>query len=302
MEYVDLCCGIGGFRLALDPSKNICVLSCDIDKFACQTYQANFDEYPSGDIRTLTKIPKHDLLMAGFPCQSFSRAWTTKAAKYGLAHGLEAAKGTIFYEIARILSQNKPEYFLLENVKNLIHHDKGQTFDIIMSTLTDLGYHVTYTIIDAASKVPQHRERVFIAGCLSKPLPELPRPLVGDSKIRDILEDEVPDKYTISDIAWSGMQKHKERHKNAGNGFGYGLVDLDGKSRTLLSRYYKNGSEILIPQEGKNPRRLTPRECARLMGFPDTFKIVCSDTQAYKQFGNSVVVPVVKEVLDAILP
>lgn len=205
MEYVDLCCGVGGFRLPLNPLKYTCVLSSEVDKFACQTYQANFDEYPSGDIRSLTKVPKHDLLMAGFPCQSFSKAWVTKAAKYGLAHGLEATKGTIFYEIARILSQNKPEYFLLENVKNLIHHDKGQTFNIIMNILTDLGYHVSYTVIDAASKVPQHRERVFIAGCLSKSLSELPRPLVGDSRVRDILESVVPDKYTISDAAWSSM-------------------------------------------------------------------------------------------------
>jgi len=221
----------------------------------------------------------------------------------GTKHGFKhPTQGTLFFDVVRIISQKKPKVFILENVKNLKSHDKGRTFEVILRTLQDeLNYHIYYKIIDARNFVPQHRERIFIVGFkndLDFKFPELPN---KNLKVADILDKKVDEKYTLTPNLWLYLKKYAEKHKKLGNGFGFGIVDLKGVSRTLSARYYKDGSEILIAQAGKNPRRLTPRECARLMGYPDSFKIVCSDTRAYKQFGNSVVVPVVDYVAKEIL-
>ncbi|MDR3561996.1 MAG: DNA (cytosine-5-)-methyltransferase [Negativicutes bacterium] len=298
ISFIDLFCGIGGVRLGFESAGCKCVLSCDWDKYAQKTYEANFGENPIPDIRELRSdsIPKHDLLTAGFPCQPFSISGVSKKNSLGRPHGFEdKTQGTLFFEVARIIRDKRPKAFVLENVKNLLGHDKGRTIDVIYGVLQeDLGYHVLPPIVlDAKLVVPQHRERVFIVG-FDQPR-DFERPKIRDRRLRvsDILESNPDPKYTLSDHLWQYLQKYAEKHRAAGNGFGFGLVDLNGITRTLSARYYKDGSEILIPQRGKNPRRLTPRECARLMGFPEKFKIVVSDTQAYKQFGNSVVVPLV---------
>ena len=221
-----------------------------------------------------------------------------------MPHGFkDQTRGTLFFDIVRILEAKRPEGFLLENVKHLKSHDSGRTLKIIKNTLEkDLGYTVYHRVIDSRYLVPQHRERIFIAGFREPTafwFPEL-----KDEKpiLADILEKNVDSKYTLTDHLWDYLKKYKEKHRSKGNGFGFGLADLRGVTRTLSARYYKDGSEILIPQgEGKNPRRLTPRECARLMGFPDSFKIPVSDTQAYKQFGNSVVVPLVERISGAMV-
>lgn len=269
-----------------------------MDKYAKITYSENFNEIPVGDI-TLIKpqdIPDHDILIAGFPCQPFSISGVSKRKSLGIPHGFkDKTKGTLFFNIAEILEVKRPRAFMLENVKHLLRHDKGRTFQIIMNTLeNELDYTVSSEIIDAAKIVPQHRERIFIIGF--KEPTKFNFPLIKNKRpiLRDILEKDVDSKYTISDKLWNYLKEYKERHRKKGHGFGYSLADVNGISRTLSARYYKDGSEILIPQEGKNPRRLTPRECARLMGFPDNFKIPVSNTQAYKQFGNSVAVPLVE--------
>ena len=301
-RFIDLFCGIGGMRLAFEANRCKCVFSSDWDKYARQTYEANFHETPAGDIRQLlpTDIPSYDILVGGFPCQPFSISGVSKKNALGRPHGFaDRTQGTLFFEIARLIEETRPSAFVLENVKNLLNHDKGKTIQVIYETLRDdLGYHVYPAfLLDARSVVPQHRERVFIVG-FREPReyrkPELPS---LSPRLADILEDNPPDKYTLTAHLWSYLRKYAEKHKAAGNGFGFGMADLEGVTRTLSARYYKDGSEILIPQgRGRRPRRLTPRECARLMGFPDTFKIPVSDTQAYKQFGNSVVVPVVVEI------
>ncbi len=299
-KFIDLFAGIGGFRIAFSELGGQCVMASEWDTYAQLTYQQNFGHMPEGDITKISEksIPDHDILTAGFPCQPFSIAGVTKHNALGNMHGLlHATQGTLFFDAVRIIKEKRPKAFLLENVKNLKNHDKGRTFEVIERTLREeLGYHVFFKIIDARTVVPQHRERIYIVG-FREPhdfeFPELPD---LQPRFRDILEDEVDDKYTLSDHLWTYLQNYAAKHKAKGNGFGYGLVDLDGVSRTLSARYYKDGAEILIPQENKNPRRLTPRECARLMGYQDTYKIVCSDTRAYKQFGNSVVVPVVRAV------
>jgi DNA (cytosine-5)-methyltransferase 1 len=298
--FIDLFCGIGGMRIAFERAGGKCIFSSDWDKKAQETYEANFGEKPVGDIRSVSSedIPDHDILLAGFPCQPFSIAGVSKKKSLGRTHGFsDQTQGTLFFEIARILNDKRPRAFLLENVKNLRTHDKRRTFRVIMDVLEkELGYTVYDAVLDAKGLVPQHRERVYIVG-FREPIefefPELPS---EGPPIRTILEPEVDDKYTLSDKLWAYLQAYAEKHRKKGNGFGYGLVNLNGYSRTLSARYYKDGSEILIPQKGKNPRRLTPRECARLQGFPDTFKIVVSDTAAYKQFGNSVAVPVVEAI------
>jgi DNA (cytosine-5)-methyltransferase 1 len=213
----------------------------------------------------------------------------------------DETQGTLFFDIVRILKEKRPKAFLLENVKNLQSHDKGNTFRIIRKALLALGYDIHYKVIDAKSQVPQHRERVFIVG-FEKPM-AFQFPAMNDRKLllRDILEKKVDSKYTLTDGVWNALQRHAAKHKELKNGFGYGLASPDGTTRTLSARYYKDGAEILIPQKGKNPRRLTPRECARLMGFPDSFKIVVSDTQAYRQFGNAVVVPVVEKIAGSLI-
>lgn len=298
--FIDLFAGIGGFRLAFEKAGGRCVFASEWDRFAAQTYEANFGHEPLGDIHEIpeTHISDHDVLTAGFPCQPFSIAGVTKNNALGKAHGFEhATQGTLFFDVARIIKAKRPRAFLLENVKNLIRHDKGQTFEVIMDTLEDeLGYYVYPTLLDARSVVPQHRERIYFIGFREptkfklSPLPNL------HPKFKDILEPKVDPKYTLSDRLWKYLREYAEKHRAKGNGFGFGLTDPEGVARTLSARYYKDGSEILIQQRGKNPRRLTPRECARLMGFPEEYRIVASDTKAYKQFGNSVAVPVVEHI------
>lgn len=307
MEYtfIDLFAGIGGTRLGFENAGCRCIFSSEWDRFAQQTYSANFGEIPAGNIVQIEskEIPDHDILVAGFPCQPFSISGVSKKTSLKKPHGFQdPTQGTLFFEIKRILGDKRPQAFLLENVKHLRRHDGERTFRVIMDSLVeDLGYSVFYKVIDARSVVPQHRERIYLVGFESPTqfsFPELPnlRP-----KFRDILETEVNSKYTLTDHLWGYLQQYAAKHKALGNGFRYGLTDLDGIARTLSARYHKDGSEILVPQDGQNPRRLTPRECARLMGFPDSFKIPVSDTQAYRQFGNSVVVPVVEAIARAIV-
>lgn len=308
MKFIDLFSGIGGMRLAFENEGATCVFSSEIDKFAQQTYKANFGEKPVGDVTLINanNIPDHDILLAGFPCQPFSLAGVSRNNYLKKEHGfLDKTRGTLFFEIARIIKYKQPKILLLENVKNLKYHDKGKTFKIILDTLTNLGYNNSYAILNSKHFVPQNRERIFIVS-LHKQIfndtyftfPTLPNTTY---KIKDILEPVVNPKYTLSEHFWDYLQEYKKKHQAKGNGFGYGLVDVNGISRTLLQRYYKDGSEILIPQNNLPPRRLTPRECARLQGFPDTFQIPVSDTQAYRQFGNSVTVPLVQYLAKFIL-
>jgi DNA (cytosine-5)-methyltransferase 1 len=304
-KFIDLFAGIGGFRIAFENLGCQCVFSSEWNKFSQKTYAANFHDQPAGDITLIAtdEIPDHDILTAGFPCQPFSIAGVSKHNALGTRHGFEhPTQGTLFFEVVRIIREKRPKAFILENVKNLQSHDKGKTFEVIKNTLSqDLNYHIYYQVMDARSLVPQNRKRIFIVGFdqsfkFSFPiLPDI------QPKIRDILETKVDSKYTLTDHLWTYLQNYADKHREKGNGFGYGMVNLDGIARTLSARYYKDGSEILIPQLDKNPRRLTPRECARLMGFPETFIIPVSDNQAYKQFGNAVVPPVVEAIGQEIL-
>jgi DNA (cytosine-5)-methyltransferase 1 len=302
--FIDLFAGIGGIRLAFQNLGGKCVFTSEWDTYSKKTYEANFGEVPFGDITKIStkNIPDHDILLAGFPCQPFSIAGVSKKNALGREHGfLDKTQGTLFFDVARIIKQKKPSAFMLENVKNLVSHDKGKTFTVIKETLKELGYSVHFQILDGKYFVPQHRERIIIVGFnrkVFKGKEEFNFPELCDGKfaIKDILEIDVDKKYTLTDHLWSYLQEYAKKHKAKGNGFGYGLTDLDGISRTLSARYYKDGAEILIPQKGKNPRRLTPRECARLQGFPDNFRIPVSDNQAYKQFGNSVVTPLMQAV------
>ena len=335
-RFIDLFAGIGGIRTAFESIGGRCVFTSEWDSYAQKTYAENHrDGHPiHGDITHVRAedVPDHHVLLAGFPCQPFSIAGVSKKNALGRAHGFkDETQGTLFFDICRIIEKKQPRAFLLENVKNLTSHDKGRTFDVIKRALTeDLGYHIHYRVIDGAHFVPQHRERILIAGFRE---PEdasafdwnaLPLPAKGTKTLRDILHrtdgsepvlpwDEgkyfdhakkcVLPKYTLTDNLWSYLQRYAEKHRAAGNGFGFGLVGPDNTARTLSARYYKDGSEILIDQgKNKNPRRLTPRECARLMGFPDTFRIPVSDTRAYKQFGNSVVVDVMAHVAKMMQP
>ena len=304
-SFIDLFAGIGGMRIAYENAGGHCVYSNEWDKYSQQTYFANFGEQPDGDITKvdINDIPNHDILVAGFPCQPFSIAGVSKKQSLGKATGFEdKTQGTLFFDVCRILKEKRPKAFMLENVKNLRSHDKGRTFHVITESLEELNYEIFYAILDGQNYVPQHRERILIVGFdrerYGKNIefsfdisPVTPKPV-----IRSILENDVDPKYTLSDKLWTFLQNHAAKHRAAGNGFSYGIADLDSISRTLSARYYKDGCEILIAQEGKNPRRLTPRECARLQGFPDSFKIPVSDKQAYKQFGNSVVVPLMENV------
>lgn len=303
-KFIDLFAGIGGIRLAYQKVGGKCVFSSEYNKFAKVTYEANFGEVPFGDITKIDEkfIPDHDVLLAGFPCQPFSIAGVSKKNSLGRNHGfLDETQGTLFFDIARIIKEKKPKAFMLENVKNLVAHDKGRTFEVIYNTLDKLGYSVHFRVLDGQHFVPQHRERIIIVGFSRQvfkgnenfDFPELPEP---NKKISNILEKDPDPKYTLSDKLWEYLQNYAAKHKAKGNGFGFGLTDLNGISRTISARYYKDGSEILIPQEGANPRRLTPRECARLQGFPDNFIIPVSDNQAYRQFGNSVVSPLMHAV------
>jgi DNA (cytosine-5)-methyltransferase 1 len=303
--FIDLFAGIGGMRIAFQNVGGQCVFSSENNRFACKTYFENFKDMPAGDIKKMNEkeIPEHDILLAGFPCQPFSISGVSKLKSLNMPHGFEnETKGTLFFDVARVINERRPQGFLLENVKNLQHHDKGKTFEVITHALRDeLEYNIYFKIIDARLLVPQHRERIFIAG-FRKPV-SFVFPEIRDKKprLKDILEEAPDTKYTLTNHLWQYLQKYKEKHQNKGNGFGFSLASTDGISRTLSARYYKDGSEILIPQKGKNPRRLTPKECARLMGFPDSFKIPVSDTQAYKQFGNSVAVPIVQRIAESMI-
>jgi len=332
-DFIDLFAGIGGIRKAFEQVGGRCVFTSEWDSYAQKTYVENYRDghVIAGDITQVdaTSIPDHDVLLAGFPCQPFSIAGVSKKNALGRAHGFACeTQGTLFFDVARIIDTKCPRAFLLENVKNLLSHDKGRTFDVIRRTLSEeLGYHIHYRVIDGAHFTPQHRERILIVGFrepVAFDFDALPMPPKGEHKLKEILHrtdgtepvlewDEgrffdhkakrVPDKYTLTDNLWRYLQNYAEKHRAKGNGFGFGLVTQDSVTRTLSARYYKDGSEILVYQgEGKNPRRLTPRECARLMGFPDTFRIPVSDTRAYKQFGNSVVVDVMAHVARLMQP
>ena len=327
--FVDLFAGIGGLRRAMESTGGRCVFTSEWDRFAQQTYLANFlDNRPiAGDIRDVeaADIPEHDVLVAGFPCQPFSIAGVSKKNALGRLHGFQdETQGTLFFDVLRILKAHRPAAFLLENVKNLTSHDRGRTFEVIRRKLAEeLGYSLHLRVIDAGHFVPQHRERIVMVGFRDKVAfswDDLALPAYGHRRLRDILHPEngseqpeghftvgpdarVSDKYTLTPGLWQYLQDYAAKHKAKGNGFGFGLVNGDNISRTLSARYYKDGSEILISRgEGNNPRRLTPRECARLMGYGDDFRIPVSDTQAYKQFGNSVAVPVFSEVARIMQP
>ena len=306
-SFIDLFAGIGGLRRGFETIGGNCIFTCEWDRYSQKTYRANFpnDSHDiAGDIRAVNEagIPEHDVLLAGFPCQPFSIAGVSKKNALNRPHGFACdAQGTLFFEVARIIRHRRPKAFLLENVKNLVNHDRGRTFRVIHDVLTkELGYHVDFRVIDAKSFVPQHRERIFIAGFaqetdFSFDTLKLPDPLTGP-KLRTILhsadgqekseepytigkEARVSDKYTLSQHLWTYLQNYAEKHRLAGNGFGFGLFGPDDVARTLSARYYKDGSEILIRQPNGAPRRLTPRECARLMGFDgpgrSDFRIPC---------------------------
>lgn len=310
--FIDLFAGIGGFRIAMQANQGECVFSSEWDKYAQRTYYANFGEIPFGDItkpETKKWIPdKFDILCGGFPCQPFSIAGVSKKNSLGRKHGFEDVKqGNLFFHIAEILRKHRPKVFFLENVKNLISHDEGKTFKVIKETLLDLGYSFHFKVLNGKHFVPQNRERTFMVGFDSNvfnykekfEFPELPE---SSKKIKDILETKPDAKYTLTDHLWKYLQNYSIKHKEKGNGFGFGLVDLNGTSRTMSARYYKDGSEILIPQKNKNPRRLTIRESARLQGYPEHFIVdAVSMNQGYKQFGNSVVMPLIEAIGEKIV-
>ena len=309
-DFIDLFAGIGGMRIAFQNAGCRCVFSSEWDKNCQKTYYANFGEIPYGDITKINAkdIPNHDILVAGFPCQPFSIAGVSKKNSMGRATGFaDKTQGTLFFDVCRIIAEKRPKAFMLENVKNLKSHDKGNTWTVIKSSLEELNYSVYSGVFDGQDFVPQHRERVLIVGFDKERYGEVPFEFdynTPDKKpvLKDILFDEYDTKYILTPHLWEYLQNYAAKHKAAGNGFGYGMPNLNGISRTLSARYYKDGSEILINRgEGEIPRRLTPRECARLQGYPDDFKIVVSDTQAYKQFGNSVVVPLMSSVASLIV-
>jgi DNA (cytosine-5)-methyltransferase 1 len=303
IKIIDLFAGIGGIRLGFQNATTRpieCVFSSEWNKYSVQTYQANYGQcLVHGDITQIDEqdVPYHDILLAGFPCQPFSQA--------GLKKGFEDTRGTLFFDIARILKQKQPKAFLLENVKQLRGHDKGKTLEIILQTLKDIGYKNTqYTLLKARDfGLPQNRERLYIVGFLDESIKfQFPTPTHKMTRVGDILEEYVDEKYTISDKLWAGHQRRKENNKKNGKGFGYRLFDENSEyTSTISARYYKDGSEILIKQNNKNPRKLTPTEAARLQGFPCDFKIPVSDTQAYQQFGNSVPVTVIEAIAKEML-
>ncbi len=320
-RFIDLFAGIGGLRIPFEEIGGRCVFTSEWDRFSKETYTANFREPAGsdhkfvGDIRPFAEkpgtVPAHDILLAGFPCQPFSIAGVSKKNALGHPHGfLCDTQGTLFYDLAKIIAHHRPLAFLLENVKNLKRHDGGQTFATIMNVLErELGYHVCTRVVDSSPWVPQKRERIFMVGFREHTafdFEEMAIPGGQAPVLRTILDTQVDSKYTLTKHLWDYLQDYKKKHRNAGNGFGYSLFGPDDVARTLSARYYKDGSEILIKQKGRRPRRLTPRECARLMGFEKPgetrFRIQVSDTQAYRQFGNAVVVPVVRAVARVMKP
>lgn len=333
-NFIDLFAGVGGIRMGFEAHGGRCVFTSEWDSYAQKTYAENFPSgHPlNGDIIKIeaADIPDHHVLLAGFPCQPFSIAGVSKKNALGRAHGFACdTQGTLFFDVCRIIEEKRPRAFLLENVKNLMSHDKGRTWDVIKRSLIELGYDISPRVVDGAHFVPQHRERILIVGFRKEDgirfdWDEVELPPKGVHVMRDILHRtdgtepvlpwdgdrffdhagcRVQDEYTLTPKLWRYLQDYADKHRAKGNGFGFGLVHPGSVARTLSARYYKDGSEILVYQgEGMNPRRLTPRECARLMGFPDSFRIPVSDTRAYKQFGNSVVVPVMREVARAMVP
>ena len=300
-EYriIDLFAGIGGIRIGFEQAfgdNHKFVFASEINLFAQKTYLANFDEQPFGDITKIDEhqIPSFDILLAGFPCQPFSNA--------GLKKGFDDSRGTLFFDIARIVKYHKPQVVFLENVKAFRNHDKGNTFKIVESTLKELGYSVYSQILNAKDfGIPQNRERIYIVAFLGDIDFTFPIPPRHKVKLGDILDKNIDKKYTISDKLWEGHQRRKIEHKQKGNGFGYSLFDENSEyTSTISARYYKDGSEILVAQKNDNPRKITPREAARLQGFPEEFSILVSDTQAYRQFGNSVSIPVIKAIAKSI--
>lgn len=310
--FIDLFAGIGGFRIAMQRNQGECVFSSEWDKMAQRTYYANFGEIPFGDItkpETKEWIPnKFDVICGGFPCQPFSIAGVSKKNSLGRKHGFEDEKqGNLFFHIAEIIEKHRPKAFFLENVKNLVSHDKGNTFKVIKETLEELNYTFHFKVLNGKNYVPQNRERTFMVGFDKNifkgnekfEFPEMP---TLSKTVKDILEPKVDPKYTLTDHLWKYLQDYAKKHQEKGNGFGYGLVDLNGTTRTMSARYYKDGSEILIPQKNRNPRRLSIRESARLQGYPDHFIVdAVSMNQGYKQFGNSVVVPLIEAIGEKIV-
>jgi DNA (cytosine-5)-methyltransferase 1 len=296
-SFIDLFAGIGGIRMGFEHVGGECVFTSEWDESAQKTYQANFGEIPYGDITKIdpTEIPSFDILLAGFPCQPFSQA--------GLKKGFDDTRGTLFFDIARIVKHHKPSVVFLENVRNLASHDNGNTLKVIIGTLEEMGYKVKHNILNAKEfGLPQNRARIYIIAFKDNVDFEFPEPPKIKTRVLDILDKKVDPKYTISDKLWAGHQRRKKEHKEKGNGFGYSLFDEKSEyTSTISARYYKDGSEILIKQKGKNPRKLTPREAARLQGYPENFVIPVSDAQAYKQFGNSVAVPVIKALAKKII-
>ena len=339
-SFIDLFAGIGGIRIAFEAAGGVCVFSSEYDHFAQETYKAFFGRLPvfedrfsvdpPGDITKIPArrideiIPDHYILTAGFPCQPFSLAGVSKKQSLGKPHGFEdPTQGTLFFNIKEILAAKKPKAFLLENVKNLKSHDKGRTYKIIIETLASIGYVMATRVIDAAGWVPQHRERIYIIGFRNDVMNEIEAVQFNRNKLEkisppedgidlpEVIEDEVPNKYILGRGTWNTLKRHKKHHQSIGQGFGYGIIEkpFEGKvTRTLSARYHKDGAEILISRGGRRyPRRLTPLECSRLMGFPEEYQRFfdpgveeysqpVSDTQAYRQFGNSVVVPVVADL------
>lgn len=298
--FIDLFAGTGGIRIPFDEIGGTCVFSSEWDKFAQKTYGANYGEIPHGDITLIDPkgIPAFDILMGGFPCQPFSNA--------GLKRGFEDTRGTLFFNVAQIIDLHRPKVVFLENVKGLLSHDKGNTFKTIKKVIEDMDYTVHYKVHNAKDfGVPQNRQRIFIVA-IRNDIDfnfEFAEPLNIPVKLGDILDKNVDSKYTISDKLWAGAQRRKAEHKAKGNGFGYSLFNEESPyTSTISARYYKDGSEILIEQKGKNPRKLTPREAARLQGFPENFVIPVSDVQAYKQFGNAVAVPAIRSVAKQLAP
>lgn len=298
-RFIDLFCGIGGMRLGLEKAGGKCVLSSEINKYAMETYEANFHEMPLGDIRRIRSrdIPDHDVLAAGFPCQPFSLAGVSKRNSLNMPSGLDMPEGSMFKEIVRILRAKKPQAFLLENVKHLKSFDEGRAFDRIIRGLEGAGYNIKHEVIDAQVVVPQHRERLFIVGFSHNAKFEFPKIRDKKPRLGKILDKDPGDRYVLTPGVWAALRRHKKKSMARGSGFGYNIADTSGISRTMSRRYYKDGAEILIRENGhRRPRRLTPRECARLMGFRDSFKIPVTDTQAYRQFGNSVVPAIVAHI------
>lgn len=321
-RFIDLFAGIGGLRIGFEAIGGECVFTSEWDRWSTESYCRNFpdgnDHIMTGDIRPWSeqpeKIPAFDMLVAGFPCQPFSLAGVSKKNSLGRKHGFDDEhQGNLFFDIARILDHHRPPVFLLENVKHLKRHDRGRTFEVIRLALDELGYDIDTRIISSEPWVPQRRERIFIAGFRkdlgsSFSFAGFDRMIPPQSqwpKLGLILQsqNEVDSKYTLTPNLWQYLQDYRKKHEGAGNGFGYSLFGPDGVTRTLSARYHKDGSEVLIEQKGTRPRRLTPVECARLMGFEygdRQWKIPVSDTQAYRQFGNAVVVPVVEAIADYI--